>query len=167
MHIPPYYKKPSWQRFFVGAVCGGIIAYVILIYMYGSMYESLLEENKQLKSRVSELTLQNEALTKDKEDLTEKTNKALVIESIEIDIDNWEKYKMDRLTVYELEELIKEEINHLIGEKVSIVAESDFLLERAIENKSYKLNDVIYYFNISKMTISETLKLTLEAKLTE
>jgi NADPH-dependent 7-cyano-7-deazaguanine reductase QueF-like protein len=167
MHIPPYYKKPSWQRFFVGAVCGGIIAYVILIYMYGSMYEALLEENKQLKSRVSDLTVQNEALTKDKEDLTEKTNKALVIENIEIDIDNWEKYKMDRLTVYELEELIKEEINHLIGEKVSIVAESDFLLERAIENKSYKLNDVIYYFNISKMTISETLKLTLEAKLTE
>ncbi|KKE79055.1 hypothetical protein NSA56_07265 [Oceanobacillus caeni] len=167
MHIPPYHKKPSWQRFFVGAVFGGIIAYIILIYMYGSMYESLLEENQQLKSKISELTLQNDALTKSNEDLNEKTNKAPTIESIEINIDNWEKYKMDRLTVYELEELVKEEIKHLIGEKVSNIAESDFLLERAIENKSYKMNDVTYYFNISKMTISETLKLTLKAKLTE
>ncbi|WP_068674662.1 sporulation membrane protein YtrI [Oceanobacillus sp. Castelsardo] len=167
MHIPPYYKKPSWQRFFVGAVLGGIIAYVILLYMHGSMYESLLEENQQLKSKISELTLQNEALTKSNEDLNEKTNKSPIVESIEINIDNWEKYKLDRLTVYELEELVKDEINHLVGEKVSIVAESDFLLERAIENKSYKLNDVTYYFNTSKMIISETLKLTLEAKLTE
>src|SRR5690606_5676599 len=116
MHIPPYYKKPTWQHFFVGIVFGGIIAYLVLLYMYGTMYETLLEENQQLKSEINNLTLQNEALMKDNEDLNEQSNKVPVVNSIEVKITNWEKFKLDRLTVYELAELVKEEINHLIGE---------------------------------------------------
>lgn len=165
MHIPPYYRKPSWQRFFVGAVFGGIIAYLILIYMYGTMYEELMEENQQLNSEINELTLQNEALTKDNEDLNEKTNKVPTVESIEVQITNWERYKIDRLTVYELGELVKKEINHLIGEKVTTVAEGDFLLERVIENKGFTISDETYYFDVEKMIITETVKLTLRTKL--
>src|SRR5690606_36989185 len=165
MHIPPYYKKPTWQRFFVGVVFGGMIGYLVLIYMYGTMYEELIEENQQLKSEINDLTLQNEALTKDNEDLNEKTNKVPKVESIEIEITNWQRYKLDRLTVYELGELVKEEINHLIGEKVSTVAEGDFLLERVIENKGFTISDETYYFDVQKMIITETVKLTLKTKL--
>ncbi|RKQ29898.1 sporulation membrane protein YtrI [Oceanobacillus halophilus] len=167
MHIPPYHKKSSWQRFFAGAALGGIIAYIVLLYMYGSMYEDLLKENMDLKSEVNDLTLQNEALLKDNEDLNEKTNKAPTIETIEVDILNWEKLKLDRLTVHELEELVKEEISHLVGEEISIVAESDFLLERAIENKGYTIDETTYYFDITKLYIWDTIKLSLEVKLSE
>lgn len=58
MHIPPYHKKKSWQRFFVGTFFGGVIAYCILLYMYGSMYENLLKQNLELHSQVS--TLKNQ-----------------------------------------------------------------------------------------------------------
>lgn len=61
MHIPPYYKKESWQRFFIGAFFGAVIAYVIIMYMYGSMYEKLYEENVNFASQVNDLKKQNEA----------------------------------------------------------------------------------------------------------
>ncbi|WP_156291450.1 sporulation membrane protein YtrI [Oceanobacillus salinisoli] len=167
MHIPPYYKKPSWQFFIVGAVFGSLIAYLILLYMYGSMYEDLIRENQELESEIRELTIQNEALIEDNEDLNEKTNEAPTVESLEVEIPNWEELKLDRLIVHDLEEMVKEEIHHLIGEEISVVAESDFLLERAIENKGFKIDDVTYYFEVTKLTISETVKLTLKAKLSD
>ncbi|WP_085991703.1 sporulation membrane protein YtrI [Oceanobacillus senegalensis] len=167
MHIPPYHKKPSWQRFIVGAITGGIVAYMTLLYMYGSMYEQLMEENYEMESEINELKLQNEALIKDYEDLNEKTNEEPIIESIEVEIPNWEELKLDRLIVHQLEEMVKEEINHLIGEEISQVAESDFLLERAIENKRFPIDKTTYYFEIRKLYIWDTLKLTLDVKLTD
>ncbi|MFD1851910.1 sporulation membrane protein YtrI [Oceanobacillus bengalensis] len=167
MHIPPYHKKPSWQLFIVGAAFGAIISYFVLIYMYGSMYEALMEENLELQSENNDLNTQNEALLADNENLNEETNKEPTVESIEVEIVNGEKLKLDRLIMHELQEMIKEEINHLIGEDISIIAKSDFLLERAIENKGFTIEDFTYYFDIRKLKlISSTLELTLDAKLT-
>ena len=120
MHIPPYHKKKSWQRFFVGTFFGGAIAYCILLYMYGSMYEDLLEQNLNLQSQVATLTSQNKSLLKDKEDLNQQTKESETVKSIEIIIPNEEELKLDELIIYQLEQLIKEEISHLIGQEVNI-----------------------------------------------
>lgn len=165
MHIPPYHKKRSWQHIMIGAVIGAIITYFIIIYMYGAMYEKLLAENIELDSEITKLENHNEALLKDKQDLDEKSKEPLTVNAIELNITNGEKLLLDRLLKRQLEELIKEEINHVIGQEISVVGKSDQLLIATIENKAFTIDDFTYYFKISRIIISETINITLEAKL--
>ncbi|PAV30390.1 hypothetical protein CIL05_07925 [Virgibacillus profundi] len=165
MHIPPYHKKQTWQYFFLGAVLGGIIAYFIVIYMYGSMYEDLLAENIDFQSKITDLENHNEALLKDKADLDEKAKEPLTVETIEVSIPNWEEVLPDRLIRRQLEELIKEEISHVVGQAVTLIDESEELLSATIENKAFTIDDFTYYFEIKKLTISPTLKIIVDAKL--
>lgn len=167
MHIPPYHKRPSWQLFIVGAAFGAIISYFVLIFMYGTMYEKLVEENLELTSEKNELSRQNKALLEDNENLNEKTNEEPTIDTIEINITNGEQLKLDRLIIHELEEMIKEELNHIVGQEINTIADNDFLIERLVENKRFTVDDFTYYFDIKKLTISKVVKITLNAKLTE
>jgi len=162
IHLPPYHKIPTWQRFFAGVFFGAIIAYIVLLYMYGSMYEDLLIENSELQSQVSELENQNEALLEDREEL----NEPLTVETIEITITNAEELRMDRLIVHQLEELMKEEINHLVGAEVSNLANSDQLILSTIENKEFAIDDFSYYFDVSLLIIGPRVDLNVEARLT-
>ncbi|MBR3119554.1 sporulation membrane protein YtrI [Oceanobacillus profundus] len=161
MHIPPYHKKPSWQLFFAGAFIGGIIAYFILIYMYGTMYEELLAENLELSSQVNDLKEQNAALLQDKEDLSEKSEEPLTINSISVTIVDGERLKLDRLIEHQLEEMVKEQISHIIGQEISIIDKSDQLLQSTIENKGFTIDDFTYYFEVKKLTISTDLKIEI------
>ena len=161
MHIPPYHKKPSWQLFFAGAFIGGIIAYFILIYMYGTMYEELLVENLELSSQVNDLKEQNAALLQDKEDLSEKSEEPLTINSISVTIVDGERLKLDRLIEHQLEEMVKEQISHIIGQEISIIDKSDQLLQSTIENKGFTIDDFTYYFEVKKLTISTDLKIEI------
>lgn len=158
MHIPPYYKKGSWQRFFSGMLFGGVLAYLILLYMYGTMYEDLIKENLELTEIATDLRNQNEALLQDQSD----GNTPLTVQEIEITISNQEILKNDSLLVSQLKSLIKQEINHLIGAEVNIISASDELLISAIENKAFKIDDVTYHFTISRLTIDSKLKIVVE-----
>jgi hypothetical protein len=160
MHIPPYHKKKTWQRFFAGSLVGGIIAYIIFIFMYGTMYENQLKENLELTSQVNDLKNQNEALLKD----TENLKAPVTVSVIDITIENAEEISLDSLVVPKLEELVKDEISHITGQSVSIVDEIDQLLISAIENKEYTIDDLRYQFTVRKLTISETVKVFLEAE---
>ncbi|MFZ3578191.1 sporulation membrane protein YtrI [Virgibacillus sp. DJP39] len=165
MHIPPYHKRKSWQRFLVGTFFGGLIAYCILIYMYGSMYEQLLEQNLELQSQVDDLKDENNALLKDKEDLSQQTKESDTVKKIEIRIDNEKEVKMDTLIVHQLEKLIKKEISHIVGQDKDIVSDSERLLESTIENKSFRIDEMTYQFTVIKTSITDTVKLTLEAEI--
>ena len=160
MHIPPYHKQKSWQRFFVGMFCGGFIAYVILIYMYGVMYEELLEENFQITEAINDLKKKNDVLLQDQTDL----NAPLTVKEIEIIIDNPEAVKLDSLLVSQLKSLMKQEIGHLIGVEVNTISASDQLLTSAVENKSFKVDETTYQFTITKLIVASSLKLTVETK---
>lgn len=165
MHIPPYYKLTSWQRFIIGTVTGGLIAYVIFIFMYGTMYEKLYEENLELQSKVSELKSHNDSLLQDKKDLNEKTKQHPIVERIEISITNQTELRLDRLIIYQLDHMIKEEINHIIGKDIQTISDGDELLLSTIENKAFSIDDFTYYFEVERLTISDTVKLTLYAKI--
>lgn len=156
MHIPPYYKKKSWQRFLVGTFFGAVIGYCILLYMYGSMYEDLLGQNIELQSQVKELKL-----LQDKED-DQKPKESYTVNRIEISITNEEELKLDKLLKQQLEDLILEEIDHIIGQDVRVIAGSDKLLESTIENKDFTIDDLTYTFSMHKLIIGKTVKLTLE-----
>lgn len=158
MHIPPYHKKSSWQRFFFGAFIGGVIAYILLLYMYGAMYESLLEENLELNMMVTDLQSQNDALLSE----SSKRDAPPMIQEIEILFVNENSIKSDKLLLSQLQAVIKKEIEHLIGTEVKIVSASEDLLVSAIENKSFKIDNINYRFTVFSLTITEKLRLRLE-----
>lgn len=164
MHAPPYHKKRTWQRFLAGAVIGAILSYWIFIYMYGTMYEQLLEQKLELESRVTDLENQNAALLEDNENLDERTAEAATVEAVEITITNGEELSLDRLIVHQLEEMLKEELSHLIGEDLSLISGSDRLLVSTIQNKGFSIDQFTYYFTVTKLIMSQTIRLEVEAK---
>lgn len=165
MHIPPHYKRPSWQRFLLGVVAGAFFAYLLLIFMYGTMYEQIVHENSTLRASNKELTKYNEALIEDQEEAEERQKAPYTIERIQIDIENEKELRLDRLAIHQLEELLIEEIDIVIGKSVSSVAENNVLLIAAIENKTFKVDDFTYTFTVKKFILYATVLITLEAKI--
>ncbi|TMN21161.1 sporulation membrane protein YtrI [Lentibacillus cibarius] len=163
MHIPPYYKKSTWQRFLAGAFAGAIIAYLIFVYMFGSMYGDMLEENRELKSEVTELKNRNEALLDDNKDLDKKTKEEAKVETIEITVINPNDLP-DRLIIHELENLIKDEIDHIVGKKVSLISESYELMTSTIENKDFTIDDFDIQVTIKKLVITKAVELSVKAE---
>lgn len=164
MHVSPYHKKRTIQIFLLGMLAGAVIAYIVLIFMYGKMYESLMAENIKLSSEIQDLKRRNEALLQDKESLEERN---FIIQSIEIEFSNAEELRMDRLIIHQLENLIKNEIDQIIGKEIDSVADNDELLITVIENKTFTIDDLSYEFEVVKMSITERLRITLEASLTD
>lgn len=159
MHIPPYHKKRSWQIFLVGVWVGAIIAYVVLVFMYGRMYEDVLSEQIQLETKIGELERQNETLLQDKEDLQEKTPDTIL--SISMQFINKDDLHLDRLITHQLEDLVKNELSSVIGKEIDSVSENDQLLIELIENQTFTIDDLSYQFEVKKVSFSETLKLDL------
>src|SRR5699024_6676843 len=72
---------------------------------------------------------------------------------------------LDTFTDNKLEDLINQEIDHLVGQDVYIVSESEELLIAAIESNVYEADDFSCAFEISKLTSSNHIKITVDAKL--
>lgn len=163
MHIPPYHKKRSWQILLIGAFFGAVIAYLLLVFMYGRMYEASLSEQIQLETKVKELTRQNQALMEDKEDLQEKSDPTIL--SIHLQFLNEKDLHLDRLITHQLEDLLQNELGAVIGREVDSVAENDQLLIDLIENQTFTIDDLSYSFEVKKIAISTKLRLSLKVKL--
>lgn len=165
MHIPPFYKKRTYQTFFIGIFIGAIIAYLILLFMYGKMYEKLLAERIQLQTEIEEISQQNETLLEDKEQLEEQST--AIVTSIQIQFINDKSLKFDRLMTLQLENMIKSELSNIIGKSIQSVSESDDLLITVIENKTFTVEDQSYEFEVKKLSIAEQVKLSLEGKIAD
>jgi len=164
MHVPPHHKQPGWQRFFAGAFFGGLIAYMIFLFMHGTIQADFQEEHLALKAEVSELKRQNEALLEDNQSLDEKSKEELRIESIDIAILNGEEMKFDRLLGHQLTELIKEEVDQIIGAPISTVSGNADLLISTIENKTYEIDDFSYKLEVKRLTIYKTVYIAVQAE---
>ncbi|MFS0673061.1 sporulation membrane protein YtrI [Ornithinibacillus sp. 179-J 7C1 HS] len=165
MHVPRYHKKPGWQRFLVGMLFGALISYWVVIFMYGTMYQEKVIENSKLHEELNDAENRILALEKDNEDLNEKSKQKIVIEEIELEILNAKELKIDMLLQNELEGLVKEEIKDIIGKDLLMVAESDTLLLSSIENKSYKVDDFSYDFEIKRLIIAPTVRIIVNGKI--
>ncbi|MUV39333.1 Sporulation membrane protein YtrI [Lentibacillus sp. JNUCC-1] len=165
MYVPPQLKKIHWQHAFIGVVFGGIIAYGIVMFMYGTMYEDLMEENLRLKAQITDLNAKNKSLKQDQEDKEEENKQHLEVQTISVKFSNSQQLRLDRLTTYQLEELVKAEIDHLIGHNLETVGENANLVVSTIENKTYHVDDVDYFFEVDRIILSQKLSLLLKIKM--
>jgi|SRR5690625_812501 len=162
MHIPPYYKKRSWQIFLIGVFAGSIVAYLIFTFMYGKMYANMLADYTELQDRHGELERQNETLLRDKEQLQQE--KEYTVQSIQIHYINGKQFRFDRLTIHQLNTLIKEELKDIIGKEVKGVADNSELIRTIVEKNNFTIDDISYAFEIRRMVITEQLQLDLHVK---
>jgi hypothetical protein len=165
MHVPPYHKRPGWQRFLVGMFFGALISYWVVLFMYGTMYERLLEENSSIQSELRDAEDKIDALTKDNQDLNERSKKPVTIDEIHLEILNAKELKIDMLLLHQLEGLVKEEIKDVLGKDIQTISDSDVLLISAIENKTFKVDDFTYSFKIKRLIISSTIRIVAQGEI--
>ncbi|CQR48122.1 Sporulation membrane protein YtrI [Paraliobacillus sp. PM-2] len=158
MHIPPYYKRESWQRFLAGTFAGAIIAFFVFVYMYGQLYEGWVEENLELRAQLQEIKSNYKALEESNKELDQRYQQKATVSSIEINISNQKQLNLDRLIIREFEEVIKKEINEVIGKEVDDLSENYSFLIRTIENKTYEIHDFSYQAKVQHLFVTEKLE---------
>ncbi|MDX8046705.1 hypothetical protein SH601_12000 [Gracilibacillus sp. S3-1-1] len=169
MHIPPYHKRPEWQRFLAGVASGTIIGYLIFIYMFGQLQENWIEENITLRGELQDLKQTYENLQQNHEALDEQAKKGIQVSEISIDLLNLEELHLenDRIMIHQLEEAIRAEATEAIGKSVDELANSVGLLISTIENKTINIDDFRFQAEVKRIIISETIQLAIELKKAE
>ncbi|MFS0775695.1 sporulation membrane protein YtrI [Neobacillus sp. 3P2-tot-E-2] len=162
MRIPPYYRRPSWQRFFAGMVIGGAISWCIFIYIFGVWQEKHTALIDKQSEEIIDLKEEKKIWQEEYKEINKRTIEQLTIQKINIKITNWEKYKLDLLSVSEIEDSVKDDISMMIAKDIDTVYKSKELIKKIIQNKPVKLNDKRYKLNVREMVIFTTLSIQLE-----
>jgi len=165
MRIPPYYRKPSWQRFLAGAAIGGIISWFIFLFIFGEWQEKYSKLINEQKKVIDKLEDDKKIWQEDFKELNTKNQEQLTIQDIKIKIKNSEKYKMDSFSVFEIENQLIEDINMMKAKDIDTVYKSRELIKKIIENKVFKVNEKRYRVEVKEMVIYTTLSIQLEIRL--
>ncbi len=156
MRIPPFYEKGSWQRFFAGGVFGGLISWILFVYMFGAFQDIQLthisKQAEEIKNLKEDIKIWSDDYTK----LNEEKQKGLTLEKVNVKLINSEAYKFDSWRQYELESVAKKEINHLIAKELTLIYQSQELIIRAIENKVFKIDEKDYRLDVKGIFLLNT-----------
>jgi hypothetical protein len=166
MRIPPYYRRPEWQRFFSGVAVGALVSWVLFLYINGAWMEKHAKKIEQQKDEIADLQSDIKIWMEDYEELNKKNQENLTVQEIKVKIVNDKKYKqLDTLSIYEIEEETKGQLNMLLAKDLDSVFKSRDLITRVIENKSIKVNDKRYKLKIKSMVIYTSVSIQVEISL--
>lgn len=165
MRIPPYYEKPQWQRILAGMAIGGIISWCIFLYIFGEWQEDYSKRIKIQAETIRDLTEEKKIWQEDVEKLNKKNEELLRIQKIEVKITNSEKYKLDPLSVYEMEEAVKKDIETLLGKDIETAFKSRDLVKKTIENETHIVHEKRYRLQINEMIFFSTFSIQLSIHL--
>ncbi|WP_045523603.1 sporulation membrane protein YtrI [Neobacillus niacini] len=162
MRIPPYYRRPSWQRFFAGMAIGGAISWCIFIYIFGVWQEKHTALIDKQSEEIVDLREEKKIWQEEYKEINKRTIEQLTIQKINVKITNWEKYKLDLLSVSEIEDSVKDDISMMIAKDIDTVYKSKELIKKIIQNKPVKINDKRYKLQVKELVIFTTLSIQLE-----
>lgn len=167
MRIPPYYRKPAWQRFFSGMAVGGAISWCLFLYINGVSMEKNAKKIHEQEDLIRELQRDIKIWQDDYAQLNKKNEEKLTVQEVKIKIVNDKKYKqyLDALSIYEIEEQTKSELNVLLAKDLDSVFKSRELITKLIENKSIPVNDKRYKLKIRSMVIYTSVTIQVEIML--
>lgn len=167
MRIPPYYRRPSWQRFFSGMAIGGAISWCIFLYIHGVWQEKNSKLVHNLQDKINDLNLEKKIWQEEYSELNKRNLEKITVQKINIKITNWEKYKLDDFSTFQTEEAVKDELSTLLAKDLETVYKSKDLLKKIIENKPIKINDKRYKLKVKELVIYTTLSIQLEISFDE
>ncbi|KHE72403.1 sporulation membrane protein YtrI [Halobacillus sp. BBL2006] len=163
MHIPPYYQRPEWKRFFAGVVLGTILGYLFFLFIHGQFQEQYTKEHIELTSKLNEVEDKYEALLKNQNNRNE--TKPLSVVDISVAYTNAKRLEVDLLTQHQLTSMVKEQLTSIPGKDLTTVASQVDLMVSTIENKNYVVDDLSYELKVSKLIVSEVIQFQLEIKI--
>lgn len=164
MRIPPLYRRPAWQRFFSGMAVGGAISWCIFLFIYGVFQEKNTELIRKQAQDIVDLNEEKKIWQEEYKEINKRNIEQLTVQKINIRIMNWEKYKLDSLSVLETEDSVRDDISMMIAKDIETVYKSKDLLKKIIENKQIKINDKRYKLKVKEMVFYTNLSIQLEIK---
>ncbi len=159
MHIPPLYRNKKWQLFLGGTMIGGLLAWIVFLYIYGSLQDRQLRILIQQQETIQQLETERNILIEDKQKLNEETKENLVIQDIQIKITNAKQVNLDALLQEQLTNAILEDLQYLLTQHVESVSSNKELLKKVIENKTYKVDSKVYQFHVDSIFFDTTLEI--------
>ncbi|MEH7331477.1 sporulation membrane protein YtrI [Neobacillus drentensis] len=167
MRIPPYYRRPSWQRFFSGMVIGGAISWCIFLYIHGVWQEKYSKQILSLQDNISDLNKEKKIWQEEYKELNKRNLEKITVQKINIKITNYEKYKLDYFSIFQTEEAVRDELSIMLAKDLDTVYKSKDLLKKIIENKPLKINEKRYKLKVKEMVIYTTLSIQVELQFDE
>ncbi|WP_316570950.1 sporulation membrane protein YtrI [Neobacillus sp. YIM B06451] len=167
MRVPTFYNDPSWQRFFAGMAIGGVISWLLFIYMYGVFQDKQTLLIQEQKDTIQELKDDIVIWQEEFKNLNKKNIEHLLVQQITVKITNHQKYGLDPLSVHETEEIVLEDLKTLKAKDIETVYKNRELIKRVIENRSVSLNGKKYRLEVKELAfftnVSIVLQITLDA----
>jgi Txe/YoeB family toxin of Txe-Axe toxin-antitoxin module len=167
MRIPPYYRRPSWQRFFAGMAIGGAISWCIFLYIHGVWLERNTKLIRKQQQDLVELNNDLKIWQEEYKAANKRNLEQITVQKINVKITNWEKYELDQFSVFQTEEAVRDDIKMMLAKDLETVAKSKDLLKKIIENKPIKINGKRYKLKVKEMIIYTTLTIQLEIQFDE
>jgi len=164
MRIPPYYHERTWQRFFAGAAIGAVISWVVFLYLFGTLQERQTRRIAELEDKIVDLQNDIRIWQEDYVKLNKANKKKLTVQEIRVHLANAEQYKLDSYTTFHIEESVREDISHLIAKDMETVYQGKELLKKAIENKTYTMNEQTYRLEVTELFLFTTLSIEVKLK---
>lgn len=162
MRIPPYYRYPSWQRFFAGMAIGGAISWCIFLYIFGVWQEKHTALIKEQTEDIVDLENEKKIWQEEYKEINKRTIEQLTIQKINVKLTNGEKYDLDLLSVSEIEDAIKDDISMMIAKDLDTVYKSKELIKKIIHNKTVKIQEKRYNLQVKEMVFYSTLTIHIE-----
>ncbi|WP_353408100.1 sporulation membrane protein YtrI [Bacillus velezensis] len=161
MRIPEYYKKPGWQRFFAGMMCGAIVSWLLFLFTYGTFQEEQVTLIEKQREHARDLKNQISIYQKDLHKLNEDNKQRLLIQSVDVKLINGEKYRIAQPDKMKFEEQVKDNISEVITKDIESVYKTKELLKRTIENKIYTINEKEFKAEVKELTIYTRLSVEI------
>nr|WP_285889656.1 sporulation membrane protein YtrI [Neobacillus niacini] len=143
-------------------VIGGAISWCIFIYIFGVWQEQHTALIDKQREEIVDLKEEKKIWQEEYKEINKRTIEQLTIQKINIKITNWEKFKLDMLSVSEIEDSVKDDISLMIAKDIDTVYKSKELIKKIIHNKPVKINDKRFKLRVKEMVIFTTLSIQLE-----
>ncbi|WP_066369069.1 sporulation membrane protein YtrI [Neobacillus fumarioli] len=162
MRIPPYYRRPSWQRFFAGMAIGGAISWCMFLYINCVWQEKNAKLIRKQQQEIMDYKDDIKIWQEEYKAANKRNLEKITVQNINIKIANWEKYKLDEFSVFQTEDSVRDDIKMMLAKDIETVAKNKDLIKKIIENKPVKINEKRYKLKVKEMIIYTTLTIQLE-----
>ncbi len=164
MRIPPLYRRKGYQRFFAGIIIGIIIGWSFFMLSYGELQDDYIKLIREKDNQIGKLKntidhYQDEDIQKNKE-----IEKKLRIQEIDITFLNQEKIKLVGLSKIELEKSIHFQLHDLLTKDIESVSKHTNLIVKALENKTFIIENEKFQVKVYQMHLYTTLRLYLNVE---
>ncbi|RHW40735.1 sporulation protein [Neobacillus notoginsengisoli] len=153
MRVPPYYKDKSWQRFFAGLALGGVLGWLLLLYMHGILQEKQTMLIKDQQDTIQDLRDDIKIWQDEFKNLNKENIEQLLVQKITVKITNPKRYNIDLLSIAETEEAVVEDLKTLKAKDIETVYKNKDLIKKVIENRTVTINGKKYRLEVEELII--------------